>query len=246
MTAKRSKLLVTIEYLAILIEEHHLFKTFYPDVSIIPKMHYMVHYPSQIRKFGPLIYSWTMRYESKLRILKRASRHGNFKKICKTVAKKHQHLLCYYLNNDKLFLQKEVEEGPAESMVTLASDTEFYDFIREKILVNMDEVVKHPKFINYEVLHLRRGGCIFMGIGSLYPMFAKVIDLISWQSSYYLKIQNCNTVCFDSHYNSFIVSFSSSYCYVPVHSLPMYPVIHIRKLCTSDSCFLTLKQFVQV
>lgn len=238
----------TIEYLAILIEEHHLlFKKLYPDVTIIPKMHYMVHYPSQIRKFGPLIYSWTMRYESKLRVLKRASRHGNFKNICKTVAKKHQHLLCYYLNNDKLFLQKEVEEGPAESMVTLASDTEFYDFIREKIFVNMDEVVKHPKFINYEVLHLRRGGCIFMGIGSLYPMFAKVIDLISWQSSYYLKIQNCNTICFDSHYNSFMVSFSSSYCYVPVHSLPMYPVIHIRKLCTtSDSCFLTLKQFVQV
>lgn len=121
-----------------------------------------------------------MHYESKLRVLKRASRHGNFKNICKTVAKKHQHLLCYYLNNDKLFLQKEVEEGPAESTVTLASDTEFYDFIREKVLVNMDEVVKHPKFDKYEVLHLRRGGCIF---GSLYPMFAKVIDLISWQSS---------------------------------------------------------------
>ena len=69
----------TVDYLAIIIEEHHsLFRKVYPEISFIPKMHYMVHYPSQIQKFGPLIYSWTMRYESKLRVLKRASRHGNF------------------------------------------------------------------------------------------------------------------------------------------------------------------------
>jgi len=32
--------------LALLIEEHHLaFKRLYPNCSIIPKMHYVVHYP---------------------------------------------------------------------------------------------------------------------------------------------------------------------------------------------------------
>ena len=72
-----------IDYLTVIIEEYHvLFTTLYLGKTVIPKMHYMVHYPSQIRKFGPLVHSWTMRYESKLRILKRASRHGNFKNIC--------------------------------------------------------------------------------------------------------------------------------------------------------------------
>ena len=34
-------------YLAQLIEEHHKeFKALYPNCSIIPKMHYIVHYPS--------------------------------------------------------------------------------------------------------------------------------------------------------------------------------------------------------
>lgn len=78
----------TIPYLKILIEEHHTkFKTIYPDKSIIPKMHYMVHYPRQILSYGPLIYSWTMRHEAKLSVIKRASSHGNFKNICYTIAK---------------------------------------------------------------------------------------------------------------------------------------------------------------
>ena len=38
-----------IPVLRLLIAEHHtLFREVYPDASIIPKMHYMVHYPSQI------------------------------------------------------------------------------------------------------------------------------------------------------------------------------------------------------
>ena len=44
----------TVSYLSIIIEEHHeLFGTLYPARTIIPKMHYMVHYPSQIQKLDP-------------------------------------------------------------------------------------------------------------------------------------------------------------------------------------------------
>lgn len=38
-----------VHVLRILIAEHHtLFREVYPNASIIPKMHYMVHYPTQI------------------------------------------------------------------------------------------------------------------------------------------------------------------------------------------------------
>lgn len=40
-------------YLQSLIEEHHLkFKELYPNASIIPKMHYMVHYPRTIVRYN--------------------------------------------------------------------------------------------------------------------------------------------------------------------------------------------------
>ena len=38
-----------VAHLKVLIEEHHTtFATLYPDLSIIPKMHYMVHMPRLI------------------------------------------------------------------------------------------------------------------------------------------------------------------------------------------------------
>ncbi len=45
-----------LAYLKELICEHHeTFKHLYPTCSIIPKMHYMVHYPECIEKYDILI-----------------------------------------------------------------------------------------------------------------------------------------------------------------------------------------------
>ena len=50
----------------ILIAEYlHNFKILYPRASFIPKMHYMLHLPSQMREFGPLRHHWCMRFEGK-------------------------------------------------------------------------------------------------------------------------------------------------------------------------------------
>ena len=67
-----------------------MFKKLYPDSRPIPKFHYIIHYPSQIECFGPLVQSWTMRQESKLSFVKRVSKCGNYKNVPQTVAKKHQ------------------------------------------------------------------------------------------------------------------------------------------------------------
>ena len=83
-----------IGYLGTLIEEYHVkFKRLYPSAHFIPKQHYMIHYPSQILRYGPLVYSWTMRHEAKLQTIKRAAKYGNSKNISYTIAKRTQHAL---------------------------------------------------------------------------------------------------------------------------------------------------------
>lgn len=78
----------SVAYLITLIEEHHtLFKEVYPHASFTPKMHFLVHYPEQILRFGPVIYSWTMRYETKLKLCKQAAKFGNFKNISPKTSK---------------------------------------------------------------------------------------------------------------------------------------------------------------
>ena len=54
-----------------------MFRKLYSQISIIPKMHYG-SLPSTDALFGPLVNTWTMRYEAKLSVIKRASCHGNF------------------------------------------------------------------------------------------------------------------------------------------------------------------------
>ena len=97
-------------YLRVLIEEKlFVFKKLYPDRRITPKMHYMLHYPAQIEKYGPLIHTWTMRNEAKLSFIKQASRSGNFKNVAKTIANHHQLWLCYQLQcQDHLLHQPSV------------------------------------------------------------------------------------------------------------------------------------------
>lgn len=87
-----------IAYLRVIVEEYlRLFCDIYPLRTLLPKQHYMVHYASQIEKFGPLIHSWTMRQEAKLSFIKRASHSGNYKNVPKTVARRHQFWLCYQI-----------------------------------------------------------------------------------------------------------------------------------------------------
>ncbi len=65
----------TSVHFQVLIEKHHtMFEHLYLDISII-QLHYMVHYPCQILAFGPLTNSWTMLYEAKPSVIKRAARH---------------------------------------------------------------------------------------------------------------------------------------------------------------------------
>ena len=93
-----------ISYLRVLIEEHHtMFIELYPNHSFIPKFHYLIHYPDQIRMFGPLIRAWTMRYEGKLNYFKQIARSGNYKNITLTLAKRHQRWLSYQLHSGNIF-----------------------------------------------------------------------------------------------------------------------------------------------
>lgn len=63
--------------------------------NLIPKHHFLTHYPSVIRAVGPVLNMTMMRYESKHKVFKNfAESTLNFKDINKTLAFKHQELMC--------------------------------------------------------------------------------------------------------------------------------------------------------
>lgn len=81
-----------VAYLKILISEYLVDrKELFPEVPLRPKHHYIAHYPSLILKYGPLIWLWTLRFESKHSFFKKAIRQAsNFINVTLTMAEKHQ------------------------------------------------------------------------------------------------------------------------------------------------------------
>ena len=80
-----------VAYLTGLIKEHlQLFKEAF-NKNITPKQHYLVHIPSQILKFGPLVRTWAMRFEAKHQQFKKIPKiTKNFKNLPKTLTDRHQ------------------------------------------------------------------------------------------------------------------------------------------------------------
>lgn len=73
----------------------------YPKATITPKFHSFLHFPSQIRQFGPPRYSWCLRYESKNAPFKKVMRRNcNFHNVPWSLAIHHQKLVGYDIITD--------------------------------------------------------------------------------------------------------------------------------------------------
>lgn len=71
----------TLCYLQAKISDHRqLLLEIFPGTKLRPKHHYLEHYPVLIKKFGPLIEFWTIRFEAKHSLFKKVVLDaGNFK-----------------------------------------------------------------------------------------------------------------------------------------------------------------------
>lgn len=121
----------TLCYLQAKISDHRqlLFEVF-PSAKLHPKHHYLEHYPILIKKFGPLIEFWTIRFEAKHSFFKRVVHNtGNFKNIVHTFATRHQLMLSYYLEMPSIFKPSIETETGRVSVVSVG----ILDDIREPI-----------------------------------------------------------------------------------------------------------------
>lgn len=83
----------SLNYLAILISEMYL--SVFPNATLKPKHHYMLHYPQVMRNVGPLWFVCCLRWEAKHRSFKQTARATNSRRnFPLTLAIKHQLDIC--------------------------------------------------------------------------------------------------------------------------------------------------------
>lgn len=93
-----------LPYLSDCIESYLLkFKDTFGANNIIPKHHFMMHFPNLIIKYGPLRNFWCMHFEEKHQYFKKLiSNLRNFKNVTHTLASRHQMRLAHALSSQFL------------------------------------------------------------------------------------------------------------------------------------------------
>lgn len=150
----------------------------FPHIKLRPKHHYIVHYPEQIKNFGPLRQLWTMRFEQKHSYFKQISKNlKNFKNITYSLVTKHQQMQvnCYgdrfrknivcdnteYLHKDMFnFKLPECFEFVTKKIRFLNTEFKENDFI--VIHLNNDENIKVLK-ITHIFIDNKYENAIFYG-----------------------------------------------------------------------------------
>ena len=228
----------TIPFLRILIEEKlSTFKELYPGSKLIPKHHYMIHYPTQIEQFGPLVHSWTMRQESKLSFVKQVSRKSNFKNVPQTVAKKHQLWQCYKIHVEGTYLQTKYKFSPKTTECLLHAEEDcIIDEVRQHIpSVGPTTRTHHPASVALQGAVYYKGVFVLLHYDYITPKFGKIQDITVVYNEVFLSLRVFVSDIFVSHYNAYQIYSTDSVVVLSLSKLSFpFPLFSKQNISVSD------------
>ncbi|XP_071941065.1 uncharacterized protein [Antedon mediterranea] len=143
---------------------HNEFVLLYPTEKIKPKFHYLVHFPQQLKDFGPLRGQWCLRFEGKHMFFKNF-KWRNTVNLEKSLAEKHQLWMAYkMISGDGARSSTFLYEG---DIVVEGSMVSFSDLVSAQLEDEFRNVCDHEHILVPEPLVVYR--CIEVQIhGQLY------------------------------------------------------------------------------
>ena len=204
--------------LVYLIEMHHSsFRREYPTSSFIPKMHYMCHFPRQIKLFGPARHHWCMRFEAKHSFFT-SIKWKSFKNIPKSMALKHQKWMCGQMlspNGQRssyyLYAGDEVSEGELKAYTDLCATPEV-----QNLLIAAVPGITHfytTKSITVRGCTYKPGCVVVLGYDhEEFPVLAILDDIYVHEHQKLLLLRKLEIIEVNEHVNAFRVSPTHTIC----------------------------------
>nr|XP_040046980.1 uncharacterized protein LOC120827889 [Gasterosteus aculeatus aculeatus] len=200
--------LQTISKLKRLIEQHlkHM-KSLFPDNNIIPKMHYLIHAPSQIKLLGPMVRHMCMRFESKHCFFKQWASKLNFRNVCKSLIRHNQMYECCQnvSHSEQPIFVNECGFGPTSEIRNMS-------YLKEKTRAflgtdDIDNAVS-VKWINLNGnKYIREKTLLVTAVNSNdLPEFGLVSNIYVINASLYcFELQQHTTVRYDGNYMAYTI-----------------------------------------
>lgn len=182
-----------------LIFKHHSLVKKY-NGKIIPKHHIMIHYPNAIRKMGPLIYLWSMRFEAKHGYFKNLiNKLRNFKNIPQTLCMRHQ--INQFIKNENLY-KMSINVGPLN--IFDLNDYAFKDIITNELDIPNSVKVHETKHLKYGFLY-KPSFFICVNKNNRLPIFQEIIKIILLDEHPFFITKSWDTMEFVTNLNAFLV-----------------------------------------
>lgn len=186
------------------------------------KHHNLLHYGQLMRKFGPLKYMSSIRFEGKHKMFKNNSKVVTSRKNSPyTFALRHQlHLCNRFINNEGFSLQ--LIKGATQSKLLLVKDFD-----------NIKQILPSESFYDYStVLSVRVNGTLYaindiinMNNNNFNFSFAKIkYILISSLKEIYFLCQTYSNISYCNHFQSFEVEESKNYVIIQQNRLIDYKI----------------------
>lgn len=229
------------------IKHHYLFKQLFPEKKLIPKHHFMCHYPYIIRQSGPLISLWTMRFEGKHNyFVQLANQTRNFKNICYTLAMRHQQYSYDYSKNDITY---DILKTDIIYEMKLSNFSESYDVIECLRMFNgfeqcdSDTKVFTTNQIWYRGYNYRQEFVVCFEISSVFPRFGIILEfLLIDENSCLLIIRELKVEHFDRHLFAYKVSpIEDNIKLVNVEKLQVHECMEIQQNCKLNGLFIVCR-----
>lgn len=198
----------SISYLESKIVEHRQrYQELFSCVRLLPKHHFLEHYPQMIRYFGPLSAVWTMRFEAKHRFFKQIVKHTScYKNVPLTLASKHQLMISFHISSPSY--------GKCNLDAHHASPVPV-DLLKEDVCQAIRS--KHPgtcevylaKNVSVIGITYSEGMIVTHGSTSGLPEFAEIIQMCVINENLFLIVK---VLCgwYNEHYRAFELSMSPS------------------------------------
>lgn len=176
------------------IEQYLSFLIIEFEATLTPKHHNMTHYPTVIRRMGPLIHMWMMRMECKHKTFTdMVKRTNNYKNLPKTLALQHQEIVC--LQKDVYAVDMNATHSKSSYNIPTTKNFADYKFCMPSLLD--DGKLRGLKFVKYGSYEYR-SGLMIMNNDKVF----EIIHIFQYQNKYLMVCHPYFSLRFETCYNS--------------------------------------------
>jgi hypothetical protein len=193
---------------ALIADHHRLFLSLFQDRHLIPKQHFLIHYPRVIQLLGPLEQYSSMRKEGKHKPFKRWARAcNNYKNVAKTVSIRHQQQQSYtFLLRKPLNSELEVRDQISVLVSSLDEVNDVCSFLG----CGKDAQVILSGSVSIQTYTYKPNCMILVDWTAKEPQFSQVKHIIIVESSIYFVLRSWHTKYYNRHRHSYAVEESES------------------------------------